>query len=220
MSRTKNRPIPSKKIKEQTALWISSVLLLAGSILLLINGIIPFLLGAINVLLYNLLYTHLKKKSVLSIIPGALVGAVPPLIGYSAAGGNISNINIIAYSVFMFLWQLPHFWLILIKFGKEYENAGFASISRYLNELQIRQLTFFWVILTTCFLFAFGIFSDGLSRDMIILFSILNTVFIFAFYKMVFHKKEPQEIKGAFIMINSFSIIVMFMIIALSVLKN
>ena len=220
MARTKDRPIPSKKIKEQTALWISSGLLVAGCLLLLINGIIPFLLGVINVLLYNLLYTYLKKKSILSIIPGALVGAVPPLIGFSAAGGNISSINIIVYSIFMFLWQLPHFWLILIKYGKEYEKAGFASISSYLTDLQIRQLTFFWVILTTCFLFSFGLFSDVFSRELIILFSIFNTSFIFAFYRMLFFKKGHQEIRGAFIMINSFSIIVMFMIIALSILKN
>jgi protoheme IX farnesyltransferase len=220
MERTKNRPIPSKKIKEQTALSISSGLLLAGCLFLLIIGIIPFVLGVINVLLYNLLYTFLKKKSILSIIPGALVGAVPPLIGFSSAGGNISSLNIIVYSVFMFLWQLPHFWLILIKYGKDYENAGFASLTSYLTELQIKQLTFFWVFLTTCFLFSIGIFSDAFSRDLIILFSILNTAFIFAFYRMLFFKKGPQEIRGAFIMINSFSIIVMFMIIALSVLKN
>ncbi len=199
---------------------ISSGLLIAGCLLLLINGIIPFVLGVINVLLYNLLYTYLKKKSILSIIPGAIVGAVPPLIGFSSAGGNISNINIIVYSVFMFLWQLPHFWLILVKYGKEYEKAGFASISTYLNELQIKQLTFFWVILTTFLLFSFGIFSDAISRSLIILFLILNTAFILTFYRMLFFKKGPQEIKGAFIMINSFSIIVMFMIIALSVLKN
>jgi len=220
MTRTKNRPIPSKKIKEQTALMISAGLLLTGCLLLLINGIIPFILGVINVLLYNLLYTYLKKKSILSIIPGAIVGAVPPLIGFSSAGGNISNINIIIYSVFMFLWQLPHFWLILVKYGKEYEKAGFASISTYLTELQIKQLTFFWVILTTFLLFSFGIFSDAISRNLIILFSIFNTAFIFAFYRMLFFKKGPQEIRGAFIMINSFSVIVMFMIIALSVLKN
>lgn len=220
MERTKNRPIPSKRIEATSALWLSLALLLIGGLFLLINGIIPFTLGILNVLLYNLLYTYLKKKSILSIIPGALVGAIPPLIGFSSAGGSIINLNILVFSGFMFLWQLPHYWLILIKYGKEYEKAGFASITSYLTEIQIKQLTFFWVILTTCFLFFFGIPSDAFNRDLIILFSILNAAFILVFYRMLFIKKGSQEIKGAFIMINSFSIIVMFVIITLSILKN
>jgi len=220
MERTKNRPIPSKKITEQTARRTSSILLLLGFSLILINGIIPLVLGVINVLLYNLIYTYLKKRSILSIIPGAIVGAIPPLIGYSSAGGDFSNLNILAFAGFMFLWQLPHFWLILIKYGKEYEKAGFASISSYLTEIQIKQLTFYWVLITTCFLIVFGILSEELSRNLIILFSILNAAFIIAFHRMLFFKKEPQEVRGAFILINTFSIVLMFWIIALSVFKN
>jgi protoheme IX farnesyltransferase len=220
MERTKNRPIPSGKIDASRALWLSLALLFIGGFLLLINGIAPFTLGIINVALYNLLYTYLKKKSILSIIPGALVGAVPPLIGFSSAGGNINNVNILVFSGFMFLWQLPHFWLILIKYGREYEKAGFASLSSYLAEIQIKHLIFFWVILTTIFLFMFGILSDALSRDIIILLSIMNVAFIFAFHRLLFFNKGPREIKGAFIMINSFSIIIMFVIITLSILNN
>jgi protoheme IX farnesyltransferase len=220
MERTKNRPIPSGKIDASRALWLSLALLFIGGFLLLINGIAPFTLGIINVALYNLLYTYLKKKSILSIIPGARVGAVPPLIGFSSAGGNINNVNILVFSGFMFLWQLPHFWLILIKYGREYEKAGFASLSSYLAEIQIKHLIFFWVILTTIFLFMFGILSDALSRDIIILLSIMNVAFIFAFHRLLFFNKGPREIKGAFIMINSFSIIIMFVIITLSILNN
>jgi len=220
MERTKNRPIPSGRIEATYALSISLALLLTGGLLLIVNGIIPFTLGIINVLLYNLLYTYLKKKSVLSIIPGALVGALPPLIGFSSAGGSIFNLKILVFSAFIFLWQLPHFWLILIKYGREYEKAGFASLSSYLTEIQIKYLTFFWVILTTFFLFLSGILMDALNRDVIIILSILNAAFIFAFHRILFFKKGPQEIKGAFILINSFSIIVMFVIIALSILKN
>jgi protoheme IX farnesyltransferase len=220
MERTRNRPIPSKKISETTALKISLGLLATGSLLLLINGITPFFLGIANVLFYNLLYTYLKKKSIFSIIPGAFVGAGPPLIGFTSAGGNISNINILVFSGFMFLWQLPHFWLIIIKYGKEYQKAGFTTISSYLTENQIKYLIFFWVIISSGFLFLFGVLSDSFSKNLIILFSILNAAFIFIFYRMLFFRKAPQEIKGAFIMINTFSIIIMFVIIALSVFKS
>jgi protoheme IX farnesyltransferase len=120
----------------------------------------------------------------------------------------------------MFLWQLPHFWLIIIKYGKEYQKAGFATLSSYLTNIQIKYLIFFWVVITTSFLFLSGVFSEAFSRNIIILLSVLNAGFILTFYRMLFLKKGTKEIKGAFILINSFSIIIMFVIIAISVMKG
>jgi heme o synthase len=220
MERTKQRPVPSKKISEKRALWISSLLLISGSIILYLIGIIPFFLGIFNVLLYNLLYTNLKKISIFSIIPGALVGAVPPMIGFSSAGGSFLSMNIIAFSSFMFLWQLPHFWLIIIKYGKEYNTAGFATISKYLNETQIRYLVFFWVFISTCFIFLFSALTNALNKNILFFLSLLNLIFIFFFYRLLFIRKGTPEIKGAFILINSFSFLIMFFIIALSILKG
>ena len=114
MERTKNRSIPSHLISEKTALLLAIIHLIAGSFFLFFNGLTPLLLGLLTVLLYNFFYTRLKKTTVLSIIPGALVGAFPPMIGFTSAGGIVLHQNIILFSVFMFLWQLPHFWLIII----------------------------------------------------------------------------------------------------------
>jgi protoheme IX farnesyltransferase len=123
MSRTMERPIAAKKISLRFAFRVFSLLLLSGSCLLLLNGFIPFALGCLGVILYNLLYTSLKKITVLAIIPGALVGAIPPHIGYTSAGGTVLNNKILYFSVFMFLWQIPHFWLLLLRYGKEYQAA-------------------------------------------------------------------------------------------------
>jgi len=120
----------------------------------------------------------------------------------------------------MFLWQLPHFWLILIKYGKEYKTAGFATISNYLNQIQIKYLVFFWVILSTGFILFSGRLYVELNQKMFIVLSILNLVFIYFFYRMLFMKKGSQEIKGAFIMINSLTFIIMCLIIAFSVLTG
>jgi protoheme IX farnesyltransferase len=217
MERTRNRPVPSKMISEKRAVWISVMLLISGGILLYFNGLIPFFLGFFNVLLYNLIYTRLKKTTILAIIPGALVGAIPPMIGFSSAGGPLIHQYNIAFSAFMFLWQLPHFWLIIIKYGKEYRAAGFATISKYLSDLQIKYLVFFWVLLSCAFLFLFFILTDALNRNMFLLLSFLNLFFIFFFYRLLFVKKEIREIKGAFILINSFSFLIMFILIAASV---
>jgi protoheme IX farnesyltransferase len=220
MDRTKNRPIPSKKISEKIVLWISSLLLLSGFIFLSFNGTIPLLLALLTVLLYNLVYTRLKKVTVLSILPGALVGAFPPLIGFSSAGGTLLHNNIIAFSAFMFIWQLPHFWLIIIKYEKEYKVAGFATISKYLTEIQIRYLVFLWVLFSTCFIFLFFILTDAINKNMFIILAIMNLSFIFFFYRLLFAKKNAGEIKGAFILINSFSLLIMLLLIAMSVLNG
>jgi protoheme IX farnesyltransferase len=220
MDRTKERPIPSKRISEKKALRIASFLLFTGCIFLYFNGITPFLLGIFSVLLYNPVYTHLKKLTVLSIIPGALVGALPPAIGFTSAGGSLLHQNNIAFSVFMFLWQLPHFWLIILKYGKEYKAAGFATISKYLSNSQIRYLVFFWVLSSTGFLFLFFILSDTLDKKMFIFLSIVNLIFISLFYRLLFLKREPLEIRGAFILINSFTFFLMLLLIAASILKS
>lgn len=219
MTRTKNRPIPLKKISAGQALLFASLNFLTGSILLYINGIIPLLLGIFTVLLYNLIYTVLKKKSLLSIIPGALVGAIPPMIGYSSAGGTLTDINLIAFATFMFLWQLPHFWLIVIKYGKEYKKAGFETLFEYLTTNQIRKLVFAWVMLSSVLLFGFFHFTAAFSKEIFILFLILNISFILLFYHTLFSSKETDDIKWPFILINSFSLLIMLLIITASILN-
>jgi heme o synthase len=218
MERTRNRPVPSRKISKYTALSISVSLLLSGSLSLLAIGITPLILGLVTVLFYNLIYTCLKKITILSIIPGAIVGALPPLIGYSSGGGSVFNPGVLAFAAFMFSWQIPHFWLIIIKYGNEYKAAGFPTVSKYMNEINIRYLIFFWVLFSNCFLFALCFIVEILNKNTFIFISALNVVFIFLFYRVLFSPKESREIKGAFILLNSFGFLVMLTIIAVSIL--
>ena len=215
MSRTAARPVPSGRISPASALAISIFLIGAGSLVLSLNGILPVTLGLINVFLYNFIYTKLKKISVLAIVPGGLVGAIPPLIGFVSAGGNISDPAIVAFSSFMFLWQLPHFWLLIVKYGSEYENAGFASISKVLSQKQIKYLVFFWVLVSTAFLLLFLFLSANTERWLVITIALLNLAFISLFYLMLFREHDGQ-IRKAFLLINIFSIIVMIILIAAS----
>jgi heme o synthase len=217
MDRTKERPVPSKKISKDAALIIAIMLLLSGSAALLTIGKTPFFLGLITVLFYNLIYTFLKKITILSIIPGAIVGALPPMIGFASGGGSIFHLNILAFSAFMFAWQIPHFWLIIIKYGNEYRAAGFPTVSKYMDEKQIKHLVFFWVLLSNSLLFSLCYFLDVINKNGVIFLSLLNLLFIILFYRMLFVKSEAGEIKGAFILLNSFGFLVMLTIIAVSV---
>lgn len=219
MERTRARPLPSGKISVKNTLVLSVLFLISGSVLLIMNGIVPLALGISTVFLYNVVYTRLKMKTILSIVPGALVGAIPPLIGYSSAGSPVISQDIIAFSLFMFLWQLPHFWLILIRHGKDYSAAGFATISKYLNDLQIRYLIFFWILLTSAFLIFYFILTETFNKNIFITISLLNLTFIFIFHRLLFRKEGKNEIKGAFILINSVSLLIMVFIIAESIFK-
>jgi heme o synthase len=220
MNRTKDRPLPSGKISMNKAFSTACILYISGGSLLAFNGITPFLLGILTIFLYNILYTRLKKLTVFAIIPGALVGAIPPVIGYTSAGGYFLDPGILAFSGFMFLWQLPHFWLIIIKYGKDYNKAGFPNLSKYLNGIQIRYLVFIWVLISTVYLLLYFTFTKTVNGILFILFSILNLIFIAAFYRLLFRDKSSGEIRPAFILINSFSLCLMFFLITLSILKG
>lgn len=219
MERTRKRPIASGRITGRAAIYFSLVLFAGGSLLLSFNGSMALMLGLLTVILYNFVYTRLKKHSILAIIPGALVGAIPPMIGFTSAGGDWLQPRILGFSVFMFLWQLPHFWLIIIKYGKEYRAAGFPVISSYLSELQIRYLVFGWVVLSTVFLFVFVLLTERISSHFFILLSVLNAIFILVFYRMLFSPTAKMEIRSAFILINSFSLVIMLLLITLSILN-
>ncbi|HVO72560.1 MAG TPA: UbiA family prenyltransferase, partial [Ignavibacteriaceae bacterium] len=106
MNRTKNRPIPAGKISPGNALRLALILLAAGSIILFYSsGILALALGLLNLLWYNGIYTPLKRHNPLAIIPGSLVGAIPPAVGWVAAGGYIFDPQIIVISFFFFIWQ-------------------------------------------------------------------------------------------------------------------
>jgi heme o synthase len=220
MERTHNRPIPAKEISASGALVVAVVLIISGCTLLFFNGVIPMLTGIACMLMYNFVYTSLKKRTILSIIPGALVGALPPLIGFSSAGGSLTHKMIIAFSLFMFLWQIPHFWLILMKYGREYKAAGLSTITTFLSDGQVRYLVFFWVLFSSLFITFFFIFAVTLGRYFFMLPLILNSIFICFFYRLLFLVKDDRDSKLAFMLINSFSLVVMLAFIAVSFLKG
>jgi protoheme IX farnesyltransferase len=154
MERTQGRPIPSKKLSPSAALKISIGLLLLGSILLYVGAHGSALgLGLFAVLWYNGVYTPLKRKSAFAVVPGALVGAIPPAIGWISGKGSFSlDPPILAISFFFFIWQVPHFWLLLLNFGSDYEKAGLPSLTRIFSPAQLNRVTFIWILATavTC----------------------------------------------------------------------
>jgi protoheme IX farnesyltransferase len=219
MHRTMHRPLPLKRLSPGSALLFSIILFCTGLFFLAFTGIIPVLLGILTVLIYNIVYTKLKLVTPLAILPGALVGAIPPLIGYEAAGGNNPGTGILLFSTFMFFWQLPHFWLILLKYNKEYEAAGFITFTHLMSEKQIRVLVFIWVLFSTLFLVMFSITGAVFYKQIINALIPLNILFILMFYNLLLRKSKKDNLGGAFMLVNSFSLIIMLLFIINSFLS-
>ena len=83
-----------------------------------------------------------------AVVPGSLVGALPPFIGWFAGGGELFNERIMWVAMFFFIGQIPHFWLLLLMFGKEYALAGFPSLNAVFNDNQIKRLSYTWILAT------------------------------------------------------------------------
>lgn len=147
MKRTQRRPIPSGRIRAREAALVAFALIAAGSALLAVNAT-AMLLGFVTILWYNGVYTPLKRVSAFAAIPGGVVGAIPPVIGWVSAGGAATDPRIIAVAFFFFVWQVPHFWLLLLRIGGEYERAGLPTLTRMFTRPQFARIIYVWMIAT------------------------------------------------------------------------
>jgi protoheme IX farnesyltransferase len=156
MRRTRNRPIPSGRVTPQYVVIVSVILLVLGSAVLFPDWT-AILLGWTTVFWYNGIYTPLKRISAFAAVPGGLVGALPPAIGWVCGGGQIFDPEIFAVSVFFFVWQIPHFWMLLMRLGKDYERAGLPTLTSVFTRRQLSRVTFVWTVsvAVSCLVFPF-----------------------------------------------------------------
>jgi protoheme IX farnesyltransferase len=149
MDRTRSRPLPSGTITAGGALLFAGGSALCGLSLIFVSGGVPgLLLGFFAIAWYNGLYTNLKRKTAFAAVPGALVGAVPPMIGWQAAGGSLSDPGLIVLCLFFFIWQVPHFWLCAAGLSEQYRRAGLPAVTSVFSERQLSRVLFIWIAAT------------------------------------------------------------------------
>ncbi len=126
MPRTMHRPLPAGRINPSLALGFG-LLLAAISIPLLALGVGPFpgLLASIALASYVLIYTPMKRYTAAALLVGAVAGAIPPLIGWTAVTGRLDLPGVLLFAV-MFLWQVPHFLAISLVRREEFARAGLS----------------------------------------------------------------------------------------------
>src|SRR5215472_9566643 len=129
MRRTRSRPIPAGRMPPLQALVLGAILSVFGEgYLAIVCNVLSAALTAITVAIYIFAYTPLKRASTANTAVGAVPGAIPPMIGWAAARGNIGA-GAWALFAIVFLWQLPHFFAIAWMYREDYSRAGFRMIS-------------------------------------------------------------------------------------------
>ena len=128
MRRTKNRPLPSGRLQPTTVMVFGGVCACAGLLYLaLAVNLTTAVIGAISLLSYLFIYTPLKRITWLNTAVGAVPGGLPPLMGWTAARGELSREGWALFAILAF-WQLPHFLAIAWMYREEYEKAGFKML--------------------------------------------------------------------------------------------
>lgn len=208
MDRTKFRPIPSGRIEPSMALYVSLGLLVSGSVLLIFTtNFTTFLVGIFTFLWYNGVYTPLKRKTAFAIIPGALVGALPPVAGWTAAGGSLLDGRIIMIAAYFFIWQIPHFWLLLMLYGNDYEKGGFPTLNRIFSPEQLKRITFMWLIgnVMTAMMIPLFLYVNYMAS--FIGLCVISVWMMYVSIKFLRAETERKSIRNTFIAINFFTLL-------------
>ncbi len=128
MTRTMNRPLPTLRVSVQEAIVFGAICFVLGvGILMAYTNPLTTVLSILSMVLYSFVYTPLKRVGPIAVFVGAIPGALPPLLGWTAATGAISHESLIIFGI-QFIWQFPHFWAIAWVADEDYKKAGFKLL--------------------------------------------------------------------------------------------
>jgi protoheme IX farnesyltransferase len=129
MPRTRNRPLPAGRLGAEEALRFGMILMVLGLLYLQLTvNSLTAIIGALTLASYVLLYTPLKQVTALNTWVGAVTGALPPLMGWAAAEGQMTW-QMLPIFALLYFWQLPHFFAIAWAYREDYARGGFRMLS-------------------------------------------------------------------------------------------
>ena len=160
MARTRTRPLPAGRMDPAVALAFGvAQTLIAVPLLTFAVHPLTGLLGVVAFLSYVCLYTPLKQRTTIATLIGSVPGAMPPLLGWSAATGSLDLAALALFGV-MFLWQIPHFHAIALFRRKDYDRAGLKILPSERGEVTTRHAIVFYLglqIQVSLLLFPLGV---------------------------------------------------------------
>ncbi len=215
MARTRSRPLPSGIVTPAQALALCAALVISGQFLLACaGGTKAFALGLAAILWYNGVYTYLKRVTAFASVPGAFVGTIPPAIGWVAAGGAVTDRRLAAICFLFFLWQVPHFWLLVLNYGEQYEQAGLPSLTKVLEKAQIARITFAWIVAAAMASLALPLYGSVRSSLVVCSFIILAIWLIWSERSLAMLQPLPSPASILFRNINVYLFLLMSLLSA------
>jgi protoheme IX farnesyltransferase len=171
-------------------------------------------LGILAVIWYLYVYTLLKRKSAFATIPGALTGALPLLIGWVAAGGYVFDRYIIISSLFVFIWQIPHFWILMMVYGNDYQKAGFPVLTETFSFRNLKLWTLAWIVVLVVQASLLPIFLEISLNFTQILFIIPSIITLFYSSLKLLNEKntEKRSLMPVFHILNSFMLLIVILL--------
>lgn len=129
MKRTADRPIASGRLSPMAGYIFALSFILVGSHLLLEVSLMSAALGWLTIILYNGIYTYIwKPRWIYAAVPGAIPGALPISMGYAAVNSDILSYESIYLFLILFLWQMPHFWALALRFKDDYRSGDVPTL--------------------------------------------------------------------------------------------
>ena len=193
MDRTKNRPLPTGRINNFTALLIASLLTLLGILILNNINFKTAFFGALSIIIYTCVYTPLKSVTSLSVFVGAFPGAIPFMLGWVAATGNFGIEPGVLFMV-QFFWQFPHFWAIGWMMDDDYQKAGFKMLpTGKPDRVTAFQIVFYsiWTIIISISPFTQYSGSLTLSIGAVVALILIGVYFLYHALKLM--QKKSKE---------------------------
>ena len=210
MLRTRNRPVAAGLVSPELARRQGQLLAASGLLLLFIGTSQPFAVGAgaAALVLYNFVYTPLKYKSIWAIIPGAVCGALPPYIGWLAGQGALFSPVILGGVLLLVIWQIPHFWLVMLSNKRDYRESPLPSLAQQVSESRLRMLTALWVGALITVLHALLAMFTATPLTIRIMISGVSLIVLVVFSLQMGISKQPHY-RFLFMLLNSFMLLTM-----------
>ncbi|UCH82093.1 MAG: protoheme IX farnesyltransferase [Nitrospiraceae bacterium] len=164
MRRTAFRPVPIGAVESSHAVYIAFFLIVAGITIIALSGSWTISgLGMFALVWYNLIYTYLKQRTAFAAVPGAIVGAIPPAMGWVAGGGSLIDFALLPVCFFFFMWQIPHFWFLLCSHEEDYKKSDPPAFVKIFNRDQCGRIVVIWTAAAAVSLFLIPLFGIMLS---------------------------------------------------------
>lgn len=200
MKRTSQRPLPQGRLNKNQALWFGFIIGIIGLFVLAQVSILCAALGLLAMVLYAGVYTPLKKISHLAILPGAVAGSMPVVIGCVAATGHLTHMAALLFGI-QFIWQFPHTWSIAWLLDDDYTKAGIKmmpTVGGRNNASAIIIMLSTFLIIPAALVFKMYNAASVTAISLMILAGITFFVFAYKLYRNQTHKSALGLMFGSF----------------------